>query len=97
MMEADVSRSLIGKSLMIRGKVTGLEAMHIEGRVEGSIALPGHTITVGRNGQTAALLIASEIVVLGQVRGNCQASDRLEILWARSLADPDRESKRTRI
>jgi cytoskeletal protein CcmA (bactofilin family) len=30
-------------------------------------------------GQTAALLIASEIVVLGQVRGNCQASDRLEI------------------
>jgi cytoskeletal protein CcmA (bactofilin family) len=77
--EADVSCSLIGKSLIIRGKVTGLEAVHIEGRVEGSIALPGHRITVGRNGQTAALLIASEIIVLGQVRGNCQASDRLDI------------------
>ena len=79
MIEANLSRSLIGKSLVIKGEVTGLEAMHIEGRVEGSIALPGHTITVGRNGHTSASLIASEIVVLGQVQGNCQATDRLEI------------------
>ncbi len=51
----------------------------LEGRVEGSIALPGQTITVGRTGQTEALLIANEIVVLGQVRGNCQANDHLDI------------------
>ncbi|WP_353067625.1 bactofilin family protein [Tunturiibacter psychrotolerans] len=78
-MEANVSRTLIGKSLVIRGEVTGLEAMHIDGRVEGSVALPGQTITVGRSGQTAAMLISSKIVVLGQVRGNCQASDHLDI------------------
>jgi cytoskeletal protein CcmA (bactofilin family) len=53
--------------------------VHIEGRVEGSIALPGQTITVGRNGQTAAVLIANEIVVLGQVLGRCEASDHLDI------------------
>jgi hypothetical protein len=53
--------------------------MQIEGRVEGSIALHGQKITVGRTGQTDALLTANEIVVLGQVRGNCQASDHLDI------------------
>jgi cytoskeletal protein CcmA (bactofilin family) len=79
MVEIDVSRSLIGKSLVIRGEITGLEPIHIEGQVEGSVALPGQTITVGRNGQTGALLIASEIIVLGRVHGNCQASDRLDI------------------
>jgi cytoskeletal protein CcmA (bactofilin family) len=79
MMEADVSRTLVGKSLIIRGEVTGMEAMHIEGRVDGSISLPGHTITVGRSGQTAALLIASEIVVLGRVQGDCDVSDLLDI------------------
>jgi cytoskeletal protein CcmA (bactofilin family) len=79
MLEANVNRTLIGKSLIIKGEVTGLEAMHIEGRVEGSIALPGQTITVGRNGQTAAMLIANEIVVLGQVLGSCEASDHLDI------------------
>jgi cytoskeletal protein CcmA (bactofilin family) len=79
MIEIDVSRSLIGKSLIIRGEITGMEPIHIEGQVEGSIDLPGQRVTVGRNGQTGALLIASEIVVLGQVRGNCQASDHLDI------------------
>jgi cytoskeletal protein CcmA (bactofilin family) len=79
MVEIDVSRSLIGKSLIIRGEISGQEHLHIEGLVDGSIALPGQTVTVGRDGQTMALLIASEIIVLGQVHGNCQASDRLDI------------------
>jgi cytoskeletal protein CcmA (bactofilin family) len=79
MIEANVHRTLIGKSLILKGEVTGMEAMHIEGRVEGSIVLPGQTITVGRNGQTEAALTANEIVVFGQVRGNCEASDHLDI------------------
>jgi cytoskeletal protein CcmA (bactofilin family) len=78
-MEIDVSRSWIGQSLTIKGEITGHESMHIEGQVEGSIDLPGQIVTVGRNGQTTALLIATEIVVQGQVRGNCQASDHLDI------------------
>lgn len=78
-MEIDVSRSWIGQSLTIKGEITGNESMHIEGQVEGSIDLPGQTVTVGRNGQTTALLTATEIIVEGQVRGNCQASDHLDI------------------
>jgi cytoskeletal protein CcmA (bactofilin family) len=79
MMEVAASRSLIGKSLIIKGQITGQEAMHIEGRIEGSIDLPGQMVTVGRDGHTTALVAASVIVVLGKLSGNCLASDHLDI------------------
>ena len=72
-------QATIGKSLMIKGEVTGSESLYIDGRIEGTITLPGNRVTVGRNGQVAANISAREIVVLGKVRGNCQASDRIDI------------------
>jgi len=72
-------QATIGKSLMIKGEVTGSESLYIDGRIEGTINLPGNRVTVGRNGQVAANISAREIVVLGKVRGNCQASDRIDI------------------
>jgi cytoskeletal protein CcmA (bactofilin family) len=47
--------------------------------VEGSINLAGNRVTVGRNGVVAANINAREIVVLGKVRGNLTASDRVDI------------------
>ncbi len=73
-------QATIGKSLMIKGEVTGSESLYIDGRIEGTINLPGNRVTVGRNGQVAANISAREIVVLGKVRGNCQASDRIVVL-----------------
>ncbi len=78
-------QATIGKSLMIKGEVTGSESLYIDGRIEGSINLPGNRVTVGRNGQVAANISAREIVVLGKVRGNCQASDRIDIRSEGSL------------
>ena len=69
----------IGKSLVIKGEVTGSESLYIDGRVEGSINLSGNRVTVGRNGVVAANINAREIVVLGKVRGNLTASDRVDI------------------
>jgi cytoskeletal protein CcmA (bactofilin family) len=69
----------IGKSLLIRGEITGSESLSIEGRVEGSINLPGNRVTVRRNGQVSATIAAREIVVLGHVDGRCEASDNLDI------------------
>ena len=69
----------IGKSLVIKGEVTGSESLYIDGRVEGSINLAGNRVTVGRNGVVAANITAREIVVLGKVRGNLTASDRVDI------------------
>ena len=72
-------QATIGKSLVIKGEVTGSESLYIDGRVEGSINLAGNRVTVGRNGIVAANINAREIVVLGKVRGNLTASDRVDI------------------
>src|SRR5258706_15282458 len=69
----------IGKSLVIKGEVTGSESLYIDGRVEGSINLPGNRVTVGRNGTVAANINAREVVIVGKVRGNLVASDRVDI------------------
>jgi cytoskeletal protein CcmA (bactofilin family) len=72
-------QATIGKSLVIKGEVTGSESLYIDGRVEGSINLAGNRVTVGRNGVVSANVNAREIVVLGKVRGNLTASDRVDI------------------
>jgi cytoskeletal protein CcmA (bactofilin family) len=78
-------QATIGKSLVIKGEVTGSESLYIDGKVEGSINLAGNRVTVGRNGQVAANISAREIVVLGKVRGNVTASDRVDIRSEGSL------------
>ena len=72
-------QATIGKSLLVKGEVTGSESLYVDGRIEGSINLPGNRVTVGRNGVVAANITAREIVVLGKVRGNLVASDRVDI------------------
>ncbi len=78
-------QATIGKSLIVKGELSGSESLYIDGKVEGAINLPGNRVTVGRNGQVAANIMAREIVVLGKVRGNCQASDRVDIRSEGSL------------
>jgi cytoskeletal protein CcmA (bactofilin family) len=72
-------QATIGKSLVIKGEVTGSESLYIDGRVEGSITLTGYRVTIGRNGQIQASINAKELVVLGKVKGNVTVSDRVEI------------------
>ncbi len=72
-------QATIGKSLYIKGEISGSESLFIDGKVEGSINLPGNRVTVGRNGQVSASVTAREIVVLGKVRGNVSATDRVDI------------------
>jgi cytoskeletal protein CcmA (bactofilin family) len=79
-------QATIGKGLFIKGEITGSESLFVDGKVEGSINLPGNRVTVGRNGQVAANITAREIVVLGKVRGNVNASDRVDIRAEGSLS-----------
>lgn len=83
---ATADQATIGKSLIIKGEVTGSESLYIDGKVEGSINLPGNRVTVGRNGQVTANISAREIVVLGKVKGNVNASDRVDIRSEGSLS-----------
>ena len=72
-------QATISKGLIIKGEITGSESLFVDGKVEGSINLPGNRGTVGRNGQGSASIAAREIVILGKVRGNVAASDRVDI------------------
>ena len=72
-------QATVGKSLVIKGEVSGSEALYIDGRVEGSINLSGNRVTIGRNGVVSANINAREIVVMGKVKGNLQAQDRVDI------------------
>ncbi len=75
----------IGKSLTVKGNIGGTEDLYIDGEVEGSIDLRDNNITVGPNGRVNAGLHARDIVVLGRVKGNVRAVERLEIRKIGSL------------
>jgi cytoskeletal protein CcmA (bactofilin family) len=83
---ASAEQATIGKSLFIKGEITGSESLFVDGKVEGTINLSGNRVTVGRNGQVAANITAREIVVLGKVRGNVSATDRVDIRAEGSLS-----------
>jgi cytoskeletal protein CcmA (bactofilin family) len=70
---------------MVKGEVSGSESLYVDGKVEGSISLAGNRVTIGRNGQVAANITAREVVVLGKVKGNITASDRVDIRSEGSL------------
>jgi cytoskeletal protein CcmA (bactofilin family) len=72
-------QATIGKGLFIKGEISGSESLLVDGKVEGGINLPGNRVTVGRNGQVAANITAREVVILGKVRGNVSATDRVDI------------------
>jgi cytoskeletal protein CcmA (bactofilin family) len=69
----------IGKSVVIKGELSGSEDLYLDGQVEGSIALKGNSLTVGPNGQVKASVDAKGVVVQGKLEGNIQASDRVEL------------------
>ena len=77
--------AVIGKSVVIKGEVSGSESLYIEGRIEGVINLPGNRVTVGPNGQVAAAVTAREVTVHGRIVGNVDAVDRLHVRSEGSL------------
>lgn len=76
---SNAEQSTIGKGLFIKGEISGSESLFVDGKIEGNINLPGNRVTVGRNGQVAANIIAREVVILGKIRGNVSATDRVDI------------------
>ncbi len=69
----------IGKSVVVKGELSGSEDLYLDGEVEGSIELPGHGIIIGPNGRIRANVRAKDIVVHGKVDGNLYGSDRVEL------------------
>jgi cytoskeletal protein CcmA (bactofilin family) len=69
----------IGKSVVIKGELSGSEDLTIEGHVEGRIDLKDNILTIGPNGKIKAEVFAKSVVVLGEVTGNVTASEKVDI------------------
>jgi cytoskeletal protein CcmA (bactofilin family) len=76
---APIEQATIGRSLVIKGEVSGAESLYIDGRIEGKISLPENRVTIGRNGSVQGNMTAREVVVMGKVTGNIDCSDRVDI------------------
>jgi len=71
--------AVIGKSVMIKGQIFSREDLTIDGEIDGSVELQEHRLTVGPHGKVQAGVKAREIVVLGTIHGNVEASDKIDI------------------
>jgi len=69
----------IGKSVVIKGELSGSEDLTIEGQVEGKIELRQNLLTIGPNAKIKAQVFAKTVVVEGQVHGNISAGERIDI------------------
>ena len=78
-MAVPIEQATIGRSVVIKGEVTGSESLYIDGRIEGSITFKDHRVTVGRNGVVQANISAREVVIMGKVTGNVECTDRVDI------------------
>ena len=76
---APMEQATIGRSLVIKGEISGAESLFVDGRIEGTINIPENRVTVGRNGAVTADINAREVVIMGKVHGNIICSDRLDI------------------
>jgi cytoskeletal protein CcmA (bactofilin family) len=76
-MERDIVN--IGKSVVIKGELSGSEDLTIEGHVEGKIELRENVLTIGPNGKIKAQIFAKAVIVLGEVTGNVSASEKVDI------------------
>ena len=69
----------VGASVIFKGDLTSSEDITIDGRVEGRIELPEHTLTIGPTSQIAADILAKRVDVLGAVTGTIMATDFVDV------------------
>jgi len=75
----------IGKSVVVKGELSGSEDLIVDGEVEGSITLRGQSLTVGPNGRVRAHIEARNVIVHGRVDGDIHATERVELRKSASL------------
>jgi len=73
------AQTIMGRSVILRGDLSGGEDLLVEGQLEGTINLEDHCLTVGQNGRVTAEIHARQVVILGSVQGNITAGEKIEI------------------
>src|ERR1700694_5246036 len=75
----DRGSAVIGKSVVIKGQIFSREDLTVDGEVEGAVELQENRLTIGPHGKVHAGVKAKEIVVLGQIHGNVEVGDKIDI------------------
>ena len=75
----------IGKTVKIKGELTGSEDFHVDGEIEGTIELPDNALVVGPNGNVRAQVKARSITIWGNLEGKVHASEGVEVRKTGSL------------
>src|SRR5260221_9245716 len=86
----------IGRSVFIKGELSGSEDIYVDGQVEGSIHLSGNNLTIGPNGRVRADITAKNVTVGGTLDGNIVAGERTEFRKT-AVANGDVQTKRIAI
>lgn len=81
---ADVAH--IGKSVVVKGELSGSEDLYLDGEVEGSIDLHNHNLVIGPNGRVRANVFAKDVVIHGKVDGTVTGVNRVELKKSAVLA-----------
>lgn len=71
--------NVVGVGLRIKGQISGNEDLLVDGHMEGSIQLGDRMLTVGSSGELTADVVAREVIVYGDVKGNVAARERIAI------------------
>ncbi|HVW76861.1 MAG TPA: polymer-forming cytoskeletal protein [Alloacidobacterium sp.] len=79
MAAGDTTTAAIGKSVQIRGEVKGNEDLVVDGLVEGTITLSDSRLTIGANARVKANVAARDVVVIGTLNGDVNATGRVEL------------------
>ena len=75
----------IGKSVVIKGELSGSEDLYVDGTVDGTVELATHRFIVGPSGQVRAGVNAKGVVIEGKLEGNIQAGERVELRKSASV------------
>jgi cytoskeletal protein CcmA (bactofilin family) len=76
---SDMRTAQFGRSLYVKGEVTGAEDLTIDGQLEGRIDLPDHVLTVGPNATILADVTAKVVTIFGSVIGSITAKEKIDI------------------
>jgi len=68
-----------GRSICVKGEITGSEDLTVDGQVDGRIDLPNHVLTVGPNATVCADITAKSVMIFGTILGSIPAHDRIEV------------------
>ena len=77
--QTDPDRSQLGRSLVVKGDLSGNEDLTISGQFEGTVNVQGGCVTIGPEGRVKADIQAARVVIHGSVHGNISVGERVEI------------------